>query len=132
MNSYWSPLADVLPVEVTTAMDKACADATHRGTGRADEPILLAGVRALLNEVVLRRDHESLVTQMANYQRHEAELHRQELARRWAEARADIQADLSRLEAVRGLVYTTKKTVPTARLREALGIDEAPASPEVA
>lgn len=130
--SYWQSLSDVLPAEVIDAMGKACADATHRGAGRPNEPALLAGVRALIGEMVLKREHNALVTQMANHQRYEAQLHREELSKRVREVQAGVQVDLARLDAVRGLAYTTKKTVPVASLRIALGIDEAPASPEVA
>lgn len=125
--SYWDSLSDVLPAEVIAAMSKACLAAIHDDAGRADEPALLAGVRALIAEMVPRDEHNALVTQMANFQRHEAQLHQEELSRRVQEVQAAVQADLARLDAVRGLAYTTKKTVPVARLRVALGIDEAPA-----
>lgn len=131
MSSYWDPLSDVLPPDVIAAMSKACLAAIHDDAGRADEPTLLAGVRALIAEMLPRHEHDALVTQMANYQRHEAQVHQEELSRRVREVQADVQADLARLDAVRGLAYTTKKTVPVASLRLALGIDEAPASPEV-
>jgi hypothetical protein len=42
MSSYWDPLADVLPQAVRDAMSAACTSATHRGTGRPGEPVLMA------------------------------------------------------------------------------------------
>lgn len=130
-SSYWDSLSDVLPADVIAAMSKACLAAIHDDAGRADEPALLAGVRALIAEMMPRSEHNALITQMANYQRHVAQLHEEELSRRVREVQADTQVDLARLDAVRGLAHATKKTMSVASLRLALGIDEAPASPEV-
>jgi hypothetical protein len=61
MSSYWDPLADVLPQAVRDAMSAACTSATHRGTGRPGEPVLMAGVRELLRHCMLRDEVNSLV-----------------------------------------------------------------------
>ncbi len=126
-NGYWAPLADVLPDGVITAMDKAVDDANHRSTGREGEPVLLAGVRGLLKHVVLKADHDAEITQWVVRQRSEMEDHEQKLVEVCDRVRAEVKADLERLESVRELVWTTRKTVTVADLRVALGIDH-PAS----
>lgn len=121
--SYWDPLADVLPEDVRAAMDKALADAIHHGKGRDGEPVLLAGVRALLKHSVLLSEHDRQIGQWARNQRSTEESHRNALDDTHRRSQAYVAEDLRRLEAVRALVNVQRKTLSMADLVAALNPD---------
>lgn len=121
MNGYFDPLLDVLPQSVVDAMHKACTDATWHGKGREDEPTLFAGLRALIDAMVLRSEHDREVQHHVDFQRSENENHRRVLLQRIEEVRADVRLDLHRLDAVRQLAMTRRRTLLVDDLRKALG-----------
>lgn len=120
MTGYFDSLADVLPQSVIDKMHKALTDATWHGKGREDEPALFAGLRELIDAMVLRTEHDKQIQHHVDFQRSEAENHRRVLSRRVEEVRDEVRLDLHRLGAVRQLAVTRRKTVAVEDLRHAL------------
>lgn len=120
MSGYFDNLADVLPQSVIDKMHKALTDATWHGRGREDEPTLFAGLRVLIDSMVLRSEHDKLIQQHVDFQRSEAENHRRVLLQRVEEVRDEVRLDLHRLDVVKSVAMTQRKTVAVEDLRRAL------------
>jgi hypothetical protein len=120
MSGYFDPLLDVLPQEVVDAMHRACASATHHGTGRDGEPALIAGVRALVQQAVVRAEHDREIQRLVQVQRADAAAWAEQLRQRVDEAGKQCQEERLRLDRVRALVDFRRKTVRVEDLQEAL------------
>lgn len=124
-NSYWSPLSDVLPDDVIRAMDASVTKNLHSVAPR-DEPGVLSGVRGLLEHMVLKSEHDALISQWVLQQRRDSEESRTAVAAERTRLLEEIKEELAALKAVRDLVYRSggRKTLRVDDVRAALAPDK--------
>lgn len=121
MAGYYDCLADVLPQAVIDAMRTAVEKAIHHGGGRPGEPVAMAGIRALLDHVVLKSVVNERDAKTASGTRALIEAERKAALETVERGKENVQAELSRLAAVWQLVDRRRKTLPMDDLVAALG-----------
>jgi len=120
VSGYFDPLGDVLPDWLIAQMNEALTGATFHSKGHEGEPVFLAGVRALVQRVVLRQDAGQREAELVERQRAEFARHQEEMREVTRRAREEVAAELVALARARSLLDVRRKTVRMEDLREAL------------